>query len=316
MKEEVPYMVTFQEEERDEEDLVLDLSGAEDQLRIRHIVAASDLSEGGRHAMVAGLDLARRAGARLSVLSVVEIPGSLDHTPVGDPAGGGWLELRQEEVRRAIDAELKEVGAENTLVHVGVGDPPAVVAAFAGKFLSSLVVVGAHRLSSFQRVLAGSTGERIAQHAGCPVMVAPQGRTGPLRKILAAVDLSPISSSILRHAAQLSVSDGAEVRVVFSEEPAEVWWQRLTPGRLKRRRRKDRDRFEGLVREAPLPERTEAMVLAGPAGRAILKEARRWSADLVVLGVRTHRFLTPERLGRTTRHVLRHGDRSIVVVPR
>lgn len=290
-------------------------SGPHEGARVRNIVAATDLSAGGSHAVAVASALAKRAGVKLSVLSVVELSRGPETRYTPDPAGSEWLDLRQEEVRRSIDRELKAMGAGPALVHVGAGDPPTVVAAFAGKFRSSLVVVGAHRLSSFQRVLAGSTGERIAQYAGCPVLVASGRGTGPFEKILVAVDLTPESPSILAYAGHLAQLEGAELRVVFSEEPSSALWRKVALRNLGSVWREGRRRYEELFASVPLPDRAESVVLFGSAGRAILGEAQRWGANLVVLGIRTHRFLAPGRLGRTARHVLRQGDLSILVVP-
>jgi nucleotide-binding universal stress UspA family protein len=286
------------------------------EIRLRHIVAATDLGAGGNLAVTAALDLARRSGAKLSILSVVEVAQNANPRLASEPAGAGWLDMRQEEVRRSIHRTLETLGTPSTLVHVGAGDPPAIVASFVGKFPSSLVVVGAHRLSSFERVLAGSTGERIVQHAGCPVMVATGQRHGPFKRILVAVDLSPSSPYILEYGSQLARIDDAETRVVFSEEPSVALRRALVlPGYRGSRRGMDRLRFEEMVRSSSFSEGVEHVVLEGPAGRAILKEAQRWGASLIVLGARTHRYLSRSRMGRTCRSVLRHGDRSIVVVP-
>jgi len=309
-------MVPFPEDEVEGEEFRWESTTLPPEVRLRHIVAATDLGAGGSLAVTAALDLARRSGAKLSILSVVEMAQIADPRFASEPAGAAWLDMRQEEVRRSIDRTLETLGAGSTLVHVGAGDPPAIVASFVGKFRSSLVVVGAHRLSSFERVLAGSTGERIVQFAGCPVMVATGQGSGPFERILVAVDLSPNSPCILEYGNQLARIDGAEVRIVFSEESSTAFRRALTSrGYRGSWRETDRLRFEEMVRSSSLGGRAEHVVLEGPAGRAVLKESQRWEASLIVLGARTHRYLSRSRMGRTCRSVLRHGDRSIVVVP-
>jgi len=59
----------------------------------------------------------------------------------------------------------------------------------------------------------------------------------------------------------------------------------------------------------------ETAVLDGGIGQAILDDARRWAADLVVLG-RSRREASGEPyVGAQTRHVLEFAERPVLVVP-
>ena len=283
--------------------------------RLRNLVVATDLSVGGTNAVTVGGALAGRTGARLAVVSVVEPPVCPDLPYPAEPGVGEWVDSLQDKARRKLEVELQQAGLRSALIFVGVGDPASLIAAFAKKFRSNLVLMGAHRLSRFERILAGSTGERIIRHSVCPVMVATRDGDGPFKRILVAVDLSRNSHAVVDAAVTLAQADGSEIRIVYSEEPWKSIWRRLTFRNHRALRRDDRQRFEGLVQESHLPEQTQTVVLHGPAGRAVLREAQKWNADLIVLGVRRIRLLFPTRLGRNSRYVLRHGDRSIVMVP-
>ena len=292
-----------------------DVSGVSKTPPLRNIVVATDLSVGGKAAVTAGAALAERAGAKLSVVSVVEPPKSPELQHPTEPGIAEWVNSQQDLVRMKVGLELEEAGLRSTLVHVSAGDPPSLVAAFAQKLHSNLVMVGAHRLSRFERVLAGSTGEEIIRHSACPVMVATRNGSGPFQRILVAVDLSPGFQSILDQASQLAQCDGSEVRVVYSEEPSKSFWRKLTFQDYRTHRQNDRRRFEESIRESQFPGQPQSIVLHGHAGPAVLREARKWDADLIVMGVRRFKLLFPTRIGRTSRYVLRHGDRSIMVVP-
>jgi len=59
----------------------------------------------------------------------------------------------------------------------------------------------------------------------------------------------------------------------------------------------------------------ETALLDGEVGQAILDDARRWSADLVVMG-RSRRGGSGEPyVGAQTRHVLEFADVAVLVVP-
>jgi nucleotide-binding universal stress UspA family protein len=146
-------------------------------------------------------------------------------------------------------------------------------------------------------------------------MVASAGLRGPFRRILVAVDLSPTSLAVINTALEMAQGDASEVQVVHSEEASKSFWCNLKFWDPHGDLSGDRQRFEGLVRDSGLPGEPSAIVLHGHPGRAVLNQAREWEADLIVMGLRRFNFPFWTRLGRTARYVLRHGDRSIVLVP-
>jgi nucleotide-binding universal stress UspA family protein len=283
--------------------------------RLENILAATDLSIGGTAAVNAGGALAGRTGAKLAVVSVVEPPKFPELSNSAEPGVAEWVDSLQDKARWKLEIELEEAELRSALIHVSVGDPARLVAGFVESFHSDLVVVGAHRFSSFERILAGSTGEQIIRYSGCPVMVATRDGSGPFKRILVAVDLSRNSQAVLDTAVLLAQCDGSEVRVVNSEEPSKSLGRRITFRDHRALQQSDRQRFEGLVQNSGFSEQPQAIVLHGSAGRAVLRQAREWDADLIVMGARRFSLLFPTRLGRTSRYVLRHGDRSIIVVP-
>ena len=59
----------------------------------------------------------------------------------------------------------------------------------------------------------------------------------------------------------------------------------------------------------------EAAVLDGEIGQAILDDARRWAADLVVMGRSRREGSGEPYVGAQTRHVLEFAERPVLVVP-
>ncbi len=283
--------------------------------RLRHIVVATDLSTGGATAVDAGAEIAGHTGGRLSVISIVEAPKRPDLIHPLEPGIGEWVDSRRDWVRQKVETELDEAGIRDASVHVAVGDPATLITAFGRSFHAGLVVVGAHKPSNFERVLSGSTAERIMRCSPCPVMVATGSGKSPFKRILTAIDLTHSSRSVLDQTREMAQVDGCKVRVMYSEESSRDLWRSLTLLDPRASRQRDWIRLEGLVGDTNLPGGTQAIVLHGHSGRSVLREADSWNADLIVLGARHIRFPSKTRLGRTTRYVLRHGPRPIIVVP-
>jgi nucleotide-binding universal stress UspA family protein len=59
----------------------------------------------------------------------------------------------------------------------------------------------------------------------------------------------------------------------------------------------------------------ETVLLTGEVGRTVLEEARRWHADLVVVGKSARSASGDPYVGAVTRHVLEFCEQPVLVVP-
>jgi nucleotide-binding universal stress UspA family protein len=137
---------------------------------LERILVAVDFSPPAELAVAWGQELARRFGARLQLLHVVEQPiyPSL-YGPIATPA---TLEAMAEARRGALeglDRMAEELGVASTR-HVLEGPAAAAITEFADKHDSDLVVVGTHGLTGLERLLLGSTAERVVRQAAPPVL--------------------------------------------------------------------------------------------------------------------------------------------------
>lgn len=280
---------------------------------LQRVLAATDASEHGLSAVVTGAACARRSGASLDVVSVLEtrlLPFAVRATVHHERYG--------EELHRKVVAQTEEADAADATVHVRSGLAAPLITQMAEEFNADLVVVGAHPRPAVARFLVGSTAERVIRLAQIPVLGATEKRREPFQRILVAVDLSRLSRRILEVAAAFAQADQAEVRALYVQD-------RLTPMLLeaalfdeREQRHQARNQFESILSEVSLP--SELMmsreIREGHAGQEILHEAQDWSADLVVLGTHGFGFFNRLLLGSTSTHVLRHGYCATLVVPR
>ena len=265
--------------------------------------------------MTAGAALAERTGAELSVISIVEPSRSPERFPLAEGRGSEWVESQRNQVRGFVGKELEQGGFKPALVYVSSGNPASLIAVFAEQSASDLLMVGTHRSSGFESVMAGSPGEKIIKHSVIPVMAATREGSGPFKRILVAVDLSVHSQSLLNWAGRLAWANGSEVRVIHSEGP----WRRLGLALTFRGYRPFRGgawrRLIKRILDSEFPGRPQVILRKGHPGRVILREARTWDADLLIIGMRRFSYPFMTRLGRTAKYLLRHGGRSVLAVP-
>lgn len=140
---------------------------------IKHIVIAVDASGPSLHASRYGLSLARQAGAKVTLLSVLPPPTVV---PVGPLSGYVPLSrpVGEEDVRR-IRALFDEIAAENPgleIAHaVELGPVVDTICDYAANHDADLIVVGARGHGVARRILLGSVSQQVIQHAHCPVLV-------------------------------------------------------------------------------------------------------------------------------------------------
>jgi len=284
---------------------------------VKKVLAATDGSEHGLNAVVTGAAWANRAGASFEVATIVEVlllPP--EYAPPGvEPAEYELAFVR--DAREAAERQAEEAGAANAPIHVRAGLTPQLVNRIADETAADLIVIGANPQPA-RASLVGSTGRRVLYLAQRPVLLASEARREPLRRVLAAVDLSEMSIRVLTAAWALAKADGAELRALYVLEPLPLVLAKATSIDEAERLRHGREQMERVLENAGLlaEESVQARMREGRAGHEILEEAQGWDADLVAVGTHGFGFFDRLLLGSTPLYLLRHGQRSTLVVPR
>jgi len=291
---------------------------------LRNVLIATSFGDESDAVVRQGIALARVAGARVFLVHAVELdllPVGLDAGPVSDPGRIGRCE---EDLRRQVE-RLGE-GWEPAGAEVRMGTPHRVLAEMAEQTAADLIVVGATRSGSFTAELLGSTADRVLRKASCPVLVVRNGLPMP-RKVLAPVDLSPVSGEAFRRGLHLlaQLSDGGEiqVRVVYALGLLDALAVRQRTGGQMPLEEVERPVAEELARFVSqnlenLPgERfqVETAVLSGEARVEILRELEERPADLVILGTHGRGGWDRLVLGSVASTVARKAPCSVLVVP-
>lgn len=136
----------------------------------RHILLASDFSEGSVQVAQRAASLARCYQARLSAVHVV------DYFPVADSAYGPGIPFDPDLTDQLVDAarqrlaELAEpLGVPGDAHWVEIGSPKLEIVRVAEEKGADLIVVGSHGRHGLQ-LLLGSTASGILHHARCDVL--------------------------------------------------------------------------------------------------------------------------------------------------
>lgn len=142
-------------------------------VKLKNILITTDFTEASVHAASYAASLARSYGAALHVVHVVD---------TSEEAAGFYLphlsfEKLNEEMKDTAGAMLKKFCEKNFKGHeelkatVLAGEPyREILKAAAG---ADVIVMGTFGKAHLDRVLFGSTTERVMRKAKCPVLVVP-----------------------------------------------------------------------------------------------------------------------------------------------
>lgn len=144
----------------------------------RTLLLAYDFSEHAKAALDVATDLARRLGASLHIVHVVQTPS---YAYAAGTYGGADLPPPMDllKVREAADEALRALaegieGIDAVSPHVVEGERVAnAICDTAVQVGADLVVMGTHGRTGLAHVFLGSVAERTLREARCPVLTVP-----------------------------------------------------------------------------------------------------------------------------------------------
>ena len=280
---------------------------------LKHIVVAVDFSDESRRALDSAVAVAQAHSARLTVLHVDPAP----------PTASGYAEPRtvppdgqstwEQKVARELDEFVRPVaGGQQIQIDplLVSGVPKNAIGTIAERNGCDLLVIGARGASGLSRFLLGSVTEQVARSAPCPVLCTrgSSAVSGQFQRVIAAVDYSPLSAGVVKVSAALAAPSGL-IDVLHVWQPPGGWPEQDTNALSEQV-----TLLNKFTAHLEIHVATEPHLVTGHAAEQILGQAEQANADLIVVG--DHAPGRLERvLGTTADRVLRHADRSVVLVP-
>jgi nucleotide-binding universal stress UspA family protein len=141
---------------------------------LKDILVATDFGEASNTALLYGRDLARRFGARLHVIHVVDL--LVGHVGASEGLIGNLQELQEDDeaqaerdVQALLSDEDRQMLRARTVVTTS-STPAEAIVDYAKAQNIGLIVVGTHGRRAMARLFVGSVAERVVRSAPCPVL--------------------------------------------------------------------------------------------------------------------------------------------------
>jgi nucleotide-binding universal stress UspA family protein len=142
-----------------------------------------------------------------------------------------------------------------------------------------------------------------------------------MKTILAAVDFSPVTDDVIRHAAELAKAFSATLWLVHvaAPDPDFVGYE-TGPDSVRQSVASELHDVHRRLQERSAALRAEGvdctgLLVQGSTPETILREADRLATDLIAIGSHGHGALHRALLGSVSEHVLHHARRPLLILP-
>jgi len=142
---------------------------------MRHIMAATDGSDGADRAVDVAAELAKACGGELSIVTV---GGNLSGEEVQQLARaegniGDALDAISAQILAAAKTRAQRFGLTHVQLRAGWGDPAQSIMEIAAREAVDAIVVGRRGRGRLTGLLLGSVSQKVASLAPCTVVVVP-----------------------------------------------------------------------------------------------------------------------------------------------
>jgi len=286
---------------------------------LKKIIVGHDLRAGGEKALRSAAVLAKRSGAALRLVHVIEPHHSYQR--ISHPL---TLPYTIEEIAQKTGAKLQMLAASPELAHLQVeyevrtGKPFVELIVARRAWQADLIVVGS---ASKGAHFLGSTSERVIRKAMVPVMVAKRGLSAGAKIFLVPTDFSDCARKAAEEA--LVLANSFRGRIIFfhvvdlyplytvayaDEFGVSV---PLPPPAPELIEREWQDFLSGLpVEKVDWEKYTEE----GEAATTILQQADQKHADLIVMGTHGRTGLEYMLLGSVAEKIVRRAHCPVLTI--
>jgi nucleotide-binding universal stress UspA family protein len=209
----------------------------------------------------------------------------------------------QQQAERALEVFVKSTLSDQAaLVETRVveGLPADAIRKLVDDVHASVIVMGTHGRTGYNRWMLGSVAERVLRESPVPVLTVRDASERPIRHILCPVSDSQISRDALSVAAGIAACFNGTVTALHVQDPRAA------------------HPVPNLCSWIPAEERARCrireLVRHGDAAEEIVALASEEPYDLIVLGAPRRRFFEGMVLGTTTLRAVRHAPCPVLTV--
>lgn len=279
------------------------------------VMVAIDLSERSDRALWRAILVAKKNGAELALVHVVD-----DNQPAWETDA---QHVDASAALQRLARTIEDVDRVSCSVQVPVAPSVAGVVDMANALETGLVVIGPHKRNALKDLFVDSTAERLLGAVPCPVLMANALPLGPYRHVMQTTDLSDVSAAALKRFASVDLGPIFKRRLlhVFDAPGMQVTGA-FSPAKA------EQDHYLYLRRSAAEQEMAAFVAAHGlAAGEGLLRPLETTSAndilrtaqdedvDLVVISTHGRGGIAKFVLGSVAAQVLARSSIDVLILP-
>lgn len=286
-------------------------------MSIKTIVAAITLEKGDEPVARRAIQLAAEHSARLILVHAIE------GLPVSDPDISS--PVNEDAIARVLVADasgfLQRIAASAEIpaeVRVDPGKADHVIDRVTREADADLLIIGPGKPQNLRERLFGSTVDRVVRSGLCPILVVKRESDEPYRRVISAIDFSPMALAAAQAAARiapraaLKLVHALEIPPTFRQAMLKVGTSQVEIERYFQTKARSAREELRLVR-ASLSHPGKIQVVRGGAAPTLVRLARSGKTDLIALGLQGRNAVSRMILGSVTRRVLAASRCDVLV---
>lgn len=187
---------------------------------MKNILVPTDFSDQAMYALDCAAQIARQSGAQVTLLNVIEQPGSSFNT-MGEVAANDADNIYVLELMKAMKKKMEETAANSEYsdiqlkTNVHIGNTFHTIANEVSERKADLVVMGSKGTSGVEEVLIGSNTEKVVRLSSAPVITVKNPvQVSSIKNIVFATDLSTKHPHVTEEVIKLQQMLGAKLHIV------------------------------------------------------------------------------------------------------
>lgn len=197
---------------------------------------------------------------------------------------------------------------------VDIGDPAETI--LEREDLFDLILMGSHRKGLVEKILVGSTAEKVARYTKKPLLVIKGKEIESFKKVVIAHDLSKYADEAFDFSLKLLKPFKPNITILHVEETIDLPVVTNIKDVISERYREEKEKYLGKLRDKAKEQGFDTQVkkIEGTPAQAILDYLRSdKDVDLLVMGSRGLSALQRVLLGSTSSEVLRKAEIPILI---
>ncbi|ADC89695.1 UspA domain protein [Thermocrinis albus DSM 14484] len=226
-------------------------------------------------------------------------------------------QMEQEKIKNArekLAALVEFMKPVKTDLYITVGDPAEAIIEKEREV--DLVIMASHRKGLVERILLGSTAQKVVRYSTKPVLVFKGEDRETFHKVCVAYDFSQLAREAFFFALDLIAFTPVEFLLLHVEESINLpIMERIVTDIEERIKEEKRKHLQSMVEEAK-KRGIKASYEIGEhhhVAVAILEKSAQWGADLLVMGSRGLTGLKRVIVGSTSEEVIRKAEMPVLI---